>query len=162
MAELREDLAKQAAESKVVEQGVEARDLVLEKLMELVEVPVPESVVAEQVEAALQGCERQGEGEHDTEEHRAEVEANTERAFKNEIVLDAIAEKEEVGVSQSELIDYIVTTASQYGMDPNQFAQMLDRRGQVPMMVPKFAAARHWPRSWARPRSPTPRATRLT
>ena len=76
-----------------------------------------------------------GEGEHDTEEHRAEVKANTARAFQNEIILDAIAEKEEVNVSQNELIDYIVTTASQYGMDPNQFAQIIDQSGQVPMMV---------------------------
>ncbi|WP_458111139.1 trigger factor [Arthrobacter sp. R1-13] len=135
LAELREDLAKQAAESKVVEQGVEARDKVLDKLVELVEVPVPDSVVEEQLEAHFKAENSHGEGDHDTEEHRAEVKANTERAFQNEIILDAIADKEEVGVSQNELIDYIVTTASQYGMDPNQFAQIIDQSGQVPMMV---------------------------
>ncbi|MGO4193020.1 trigger factor [Arthrobacter sp. YAF17] len=135
LAELREDLAKQAAESKVVEQGVEARDKVLDKLVELVEVPVPESVVEEQLEQHFNAENAHGEGEHDTEEHRAEVKANTERAFQNEIILDAIAEKEEVNVSQNELIDYIVTTAGQYGMDPNQFAQIIDQSGQVPMMV---------------------------
>ena len=135
LAELREDLAKQAADSKVVSQGVEARDKVLDKLVELIEVPVPESVVNEQLEAHFNPENAHGEGEHDTEEHRAEVKANTERAFQNEIILDAIADKEEVGVSQNELIDYIVTTASQYGMDPNQFAQIIDQSGQVPMMV---------------------------
>ncbi|UXM90073.1 trigger factor [Paenarthrobacter sp. JL.01a] len=135
LAELREDLAKQAADSKVVEQGVEARDKVLDKLVELVEVPVPESVVEEQLEAHFNPENAHGEGDHDTEEHRAEVKANTERAFQNEIILDAIADKEEVEVSQNELIDYIVTTASQYGMDPNQFAQIIDQSGQVPMMV---------------------------
>ncbi|MCY1674532.1 trigger factor [Pseudarthrobacter sp. SL88] len=135
LAELREDLAKQAAESKVVEQGVEARDKVLDKLVELVEVPVPDSVVEEQLEAHFKEGNGHGEGEHDTEEHREEVRANTARAFQNEIILDAIAEKEEVDVSQNELIDYIVTTASQYGMDPNQFAQIIDQSGQVPMMV---------------------------
>jgi trigger factor len=135
LADLREDLAKQAADSKVVEQGVEARDKVLDKLVELVEVPVPESVVEEQLEAHFKAENAHGEGDHDTEEHRAEVKANTERAFQNEVILDAIADKEEVGVSQSELIDYIVTTASQYGMDPNQFAQIIDQSGQVPMMV---------------------------
>lgn len=135
LAELREDLAKQAAESKVVGQGVEARDKVLDKLVELVEVPVPDSVVAEQIEAHFSPENAHGEGDHDTEEHRAEVKANTERAFQNEVILDAIADKEEVGVSQNELIDYIVTTASQYGMDPNQFAQIIDQSGQVPMMV---------------------------
>ncbi|MCU1435597.1 MAG: trigger factor [Pseudarthrobacter sp.] len=135
LAELREDLAKQAADSKVVEQGVEARDKVLDKLVELVEVPVPDSVVEEQLEAHFKEGSGHGEGEHDTEEHREEVKANTARAFQNEIILDAIAEKEEVNVSQNELIDYIVSTASQYGMDPNQFAQIIDQSGQVPMMV---------------------------
>jgi trigger factor len=135
LAELREDLAKQAADSKVVEQGVEARDKVLDKLVELVEVPVPDSVVEEQLEAHFKEGNGHGEGEHDTDEHREEVRANTARAFQNEIILDAIAEKEEVNVSQNELIDYIVTTASQYGMDPNQFAQIIDQSGQVPMMV---------------------------
>lgn len=135
LAELREDLAKQAADSKVVGQGVEARDKVLDKLVELVEVPVPASVVDEQVEAHFNPENSHGEGDHNTEEHRAEVKANTERAFQNEVILDAIADKEEVEVSQNELIDYIVTTASQYGMDPNQFAQIIDQSGQVPMMV---------------------------
>ena len=135
LAELREDLAKQAAESKVVGQGVEARDKVLDKLVELIEVPVPDSVIEEQLEQHFSPENSHGEGEHDTEEHREEVKANTARAFQNEIILDAIADKEEVGVSQNELIDYIVTTASQYGMDPNQFAQIIDQSGQVPMMV---------------------------
>ncbi len=135
LAELREDLAKQAAESKVVGQGVEARDKVLDKLVELIEVPVPDSVIEEQLEQHFNPENSHGEGEHDTEEHREEVKANTARAFQNEIILDAIADKEEVGVSQNELIDYIVSTAGQYGMDPNQFAQIIDQSGQVPMMV---------------------------
>ncbi len=134
IAELQEDLAKQAAESKTVEQGVEARDKVLEKLVELVEVPVPDSVIEEQLEQHFRPENSHGE-DHDTEEHRAEVKENTEKAFRNEIILDAIAEKEEVSVSQAELIDYIVSSASQYGMDPNQFAQMLDSSGQVNMIV---------------------------
>nr|WP_231709315.1 trigger factor [Arthrobacter sp. zg-Y895] len=136
IAELREDLTKRAAESKLMEQGVEARDKVLEKLLELVEVPVPESVIEEQIEQHFNSESAQTSGpDHDTEEHRAEVRSNTEQAFKNEIILDAVAEKEEVGVNQNELIDYIVSSASQYGMDPNQFAQLIDQSGQVPMMV---------------------------
>ncbi|UPO78549.1 trigger factor [Arthrobacter sp. Helios] len=136
IAELREDLAKRAAESKVMEQGVEARDKVLEKLLEMVEVPVPESVIEEQLEQHFNSDTEHAAGEdHDTEEHRAEIRTNTEQAFKNEIILDAVADKEEVGVNQNELIDYIVSMASQYGMDPNQFAQLIDQGGQVPMMV---------------------------
>jgi trigger factor len=109
---------------------------VLDKLVELVAVPVPASVIEEQLEQHFNGENAHSAGEdHDNEVHRAEVRTNTERAFQNEVILDAVAEKEEVGVSQSELIDYIVSTAGQYNMEPNQFAQMLDSSGQVPMIV---------------------------
>lgn len=131
--ELKADLAKQAAESKVAEQGSEARDKVLEALVELVEIPVPEKVIDEQVEQHFSAPG--SEDDHDSEEHRAEVRENTITAFKNEIILDAIAEKEDVSVEQSELIDYIITMSQQYGMDPNQFAQMLDGSGQSGMIV---------------------------
>lgn len=131
--ELKEDLAKQAADAKVAEQGAEARDKVLDALVEMVEIPVPEKVIEEQI--AQHFDNPQADADHDTEEHRAEVRENTERAFKNEMILDAIAEKEEIGVEQAELIDYIITMSSQYGMDPNQFAQMLDGSGQAGMLV---------------------------
>lgn len=133
ISELKEDLKKQAADSKVAEQGAEARDKVLDALVELVEIPVHEKVIEDQL---AQHFNTPGQDDdHDTEEHRAEVRENTERAFKNEIILDAIAEKEEVSVEQAELIDYIITMSQQYGMDPNQFAQMLDGSGQSGMIV---------------------------
>ena len=135
--ELKEDLKKQAGESAVVEQGIEARDKVLDKLVELIDVPVPEKVIEDQLSQHFDSEQAQASAEpdHDTEEHRAEVRANAETAFRNEIILDAVAEAEEVGVEQSELIDYIVNMSQQYGMDPNQFAQMLDGSGQAGMMV---------------------------
>ena len=112
--ELKADMKNQVAEAKVSEQGAQARDKVLAKLIEMIEVPVPEKVI---------------------EEHRQEVRENTETAFKNEMVLDAIADAEEVEVNQNEMINYIITMSSQYGMDPNQFAQMLDGSGQAGMLV---------------------------
>lgn len=133
IAELKEDLKKQAADAKVAEQGAEARDKVLEKLVEMVEVEVPEKVIEDQINQHFDAPNAE-EG-HDTDEHRAEVRTNAETAFKNEMILDAIAEKEEIGVEQAELIDYIITMSSQYGMDPNQFAQMLDGSGQAGLMV---------------------------
>ncbi|WP_309125510.1 trigger factor [Kocuria sp.] len=131
--ELKEDLKKQASESTVVEQGIEARDKVLEKLLELVEVPVPQAVIDEQI--AQHFDNPQAEADHDTAEHRDEVRKNAESAFRNEMVLDAVADAEEIGVEQSELIDYIINMSQQYGMDPNQFAQLLDSSGQAGLMV---------------------------
>lgn len=131
--ELKEDIKKQVAEAKVAEQGTQARDKVLAKLVELVEIPVPEKVIEDQLEQHFNNPS--AEAGHDTEEHRAEVRANTETAFKNEMVLDAVADKEEVTVDQAEMINYIITMSSQYGMDPNQFAQMLDGSGQAGALV---------------------------
>ena len=131
--ELKEDIKKQVAEAKVAEQGTQARDKVLAKLVELVEIPVPEKVIEDQLEQHFNNPN--AEADHDTEEHRAEVRENTETAFKNEMVLDAVADKEEVTVDQAEVINYIITMSSQYGMDPNQFAQMLDGSGQAGALV---------------------------
>lgn len=131
--ELKEDLKKQAADSKLAEQGAEARDKVLDALVEMVEVEVPEAVIEEQLNQHFNA--ETADENHDTEEHRAEVRENATRAFQNEMILDAIAEKEEIGVEQAELIEYIITMSSQYGMDPNQFAQMLDSSGQAGLMV---------------------------
>ncbi|NHU84228.1 trigger factor [Kocuria sp. JC486] len=131
--ELRADLKKQAADSVVVEQGIEARDKVLDQLVGLVDVEVPDVVLQEQIDQHFNNPN--ADADHDTPEHRAEVEENAKNAFRNEIVLDAVADKEELGVEQSELIDYIISTSQQYGMDPNQFAQMLDGSGQAGMMV---------------------------
>lgn len=131
--ELKEDLKQQAAEGAVVEQGIEARDKVLEKLLSLVEIPVPRAVIDEQLTQHFDNP--QAEADHDTTEHRDEVRKNAEDAFRNEIVLDAVAEAEKIGVEQSELIDYVVTMSQQYGMEPNQFAQLLDSSGQAGLMV---------------------------
>lgn len=133
--ELKADLKNQAAEEAKTEQGVEAREKALEELLKLVEVPVPDSMLEEQVEQHFTSQGHAEGDEHDTPEHRDEVAGNFREAFVNEVILDAIAEEEEVQVEQNELIEYILSSASQYGMDPNQFAQMLDQAGQVPMIM---------------------------
>lgn len=133
--ELKEDLKSQAAEEAKTNQGVEAREKALEELLKLVDVPVPESMLEEQVEQHFTSQGHTEGDDHDTDEHREEVKNNFSEAFVNEVVLDSIADEEEISVEQSELIEYILSSASQYGMDPNQFAQMLDQAGQVPMIM---------------------------
>ena len=56
-----------------------------------------------------------------------------------QIVLDKIAEAEKVQVSQEELTQYLVQGAAQYGMDPNEFVQVLSQNGQIPAMVGEVA-----------------------
>ncbi len=132
--ELRADVVSQAEQAKKYEQGVQARDKVLEHLLETIEVPVPDGIVEAEVTSHLEG-----ENRLEDDEHRAEVDESTRKALKAQFLLDAIAEKLEVTVEQPELIEYLVMSAQQYGMDPNQFAQALDQQGQVPAMVQEVA-----------------------
>jgi trigger factor len=140
LAELREDATTQVLQRKRFEQGVQARDKVLEHLLSTVEVPVPEGVVAAEVERHFEeqhGGDPNAHGPED--EHRAEVESNTRESLKTQFLLDALAEKLDVNVEQPELVEYIVMSAQQYGMDPNTFAQAIDQQGQVPAMVQEVA-----------------------
>ena len=132
--ELKADVTKQAERAKKMEQGVQARDKVLEQLLETIEIAVPDSIVEAEVHAHLEGEDRL-----EDDEHRAEVEENTRKALRAQFLLDAIAEQEEIRVEQPELIEYLVMSAQQYGMDPNQFAQAIDQQGQVPAMVAEVA-----------------------
>jgi trigger factor len=130
LEELNADLLSQVEQAKKFEQGLQARDKVLEKLLETVEVPVPESLVEAEIHAHLER-----ESRLEDAEHRAEIEDSTRQAIRSQLLLDALADAEEIGVDQGELIEYLVGQAQQYGMEPQQFVQMVDGAGQVPAMV---------------------------
>ena len=132
--ELRGNLHEQAGLMKKYEQGIQAREKLLEHLTAAVEVPVPEGLIAEEVHRHLEN-----ESRLEDDEHRAEVETEARKAFGTQLLLDSIAEKEEVSVNQQELIEYLVATSRQYGMDPNEFARSVDEAGQVPAMVQEVA-----------------------
>ena len=132
--ELKADLTTKAEVDAKFAQGVAARDQLLEAILEQVEVPIPEGIVEAEVHSHLEGEDRL-----EDDEHRAEVGESTRKGLKTQLVLDAIAEKEEVKVEQQELIEFLVMSSQQYGMDPNAFAQSLDQEGQIPAMVAEVA-----------------------
>ncbi|MCC2319369.1 trigger factor [Cellulomonas chengniuliangii] len=135
--ELKADLREQAARIKASNQAVQARDLLLEQLLAAVEVPVPAGVVEAEVTRHLEG-----ENRLEDDEHRAEVAEQAATALRNQILLDTLAEKLEIKVSQSELLDYLVSASRQYGMDPNTFIQTIDQQGQIPAMVGEVARSK--------------------
>ncbi|WP_010148880.1 trigger factor [Serinicoccus profundi] len=130
MDELRADLAQQAEQGARFEQGVAARDKVLEAMLAMVEIPVPDSLVEAEVHRHLEG-----ENRLEDDEHRAEVTESTTKAMQTQFLLDALVKRDEVEVDQGELIEYIMMTAQQYGMNAQQFAQQIDQQNQVPAMV---------------------------
>ena len=128
--ELRADLATQAEQAAKYRQGIEARDKLVEHLLEVIDVPVPEGIIEAEVHSHLEG-----EGRLEDDEHRAEVQESSRRSLKLQFILDALAEKHEIQAGQEDLIEYLIMQAQQYGMDPNQFAQAVDQQGQIPAIV---------------------------
>lgn len=132
--ELRESLKGQVERQKAFGQGAEARTKLVEQLVESVEIPVPEQLVEDEVHRHLEG-----EGRLEDDAHREEVRVSSTETFRQQMLFDAIAEAEKVQVSQEELTQYLIQGASQYGMEPGEFIQVLDQNGQIPAMVGEVA-----------------------
>ncbi|MGN6425260.1 MAG: trigger factor [Leifsonia sp.] len=134
IGELRQSLRTQVERAKAFGQGTAARDQLVDKLLELVEIPVPEQLVEDEVHRHL---EQENRLEDDV--HRAEVKESSEKTFRTQILLDEVAQGEDIKVSQDELTQYLVQGAAQYGMDPNEFVKILSENGQIPSMVGEVA-----------------------
>nr|MBA2695805.1 trigger factor [Actinomycetota bacterium] len=128
--ELQADLQAKAEQGVRFEQGVQARDRVLDAMLEMTDIPLPDNLVEAEVTSHLEKEERL-----EDDEHRTEVTESTRRAMKTQFLLDALVIRDEVNVDQGELIEYIMMTAQQYNMNPNEFAQRIDQDGQIPAMV---------------------------
>jgi trigger factor len=145
--ELKDDTRTRVTRIKKLEQGIQARDRVLDKLVDSVEVPIPESVLEQEVSARQHNLDHQleqiGMSRQDylktedktVEDFDSEVIESATRAVKAQFVLDAVAQKEEIQVEQQELMDQIFRRAQQSGMPPEQFIQQIAQAGQLPYVA---------------------------
>jgi len=132
--ELKADLRRQAEQVARYQQGLQAREKLVDVLLEKVEIPVPESLIEDEVKRHLES-----EGKDLDDPHREEVEVEARKAFQAQLLLDAVVEAKQVSVGQQELVEYLVATAQQYRMDPNEFAQAVEGANQIPAMVAEVA-----------------------
>ena len=147
VAELTADVRERLGRGKRLEQAAAARDAVLEALLERVEVPLPEAMVAEELTARRQNIEQQLmyagitmdkylEDEGQTiEEFEADQERRVRDAMAAQFVLDEIAKAEEVGVEQAELSEHLVRRAQQSGQDPQEFANHMFEHNHIPDLL---------------------------
>lgn len=135
--ELREDLKAQVERRGVFTQAQKARDLLVEKMLGEVEMPLPQNVVDAEVHRHLEQ-----ENRLEDYKHRAEVVESTNKSLRTQLLLDALVEKLEVQVSQDELTQYLMQSAAQYGMEPSEFIQSLDSNNQIPSMVGEVARSK--------------------
>lgn len=127
--ELKEDLKKAASQDAEGRQATAARDAFIAKLEEGLEIPVPKGVKAEMVEQQLKGVT--ADPANATKEQKAEAEETVEKELRDQMVLDVLAEKLDIKVSQADVFNFLASIAQQYGMDPNAFIQAIMRNGQL-------------------------------
>lgn len=141
--ELKADLRERLAKMKKVQQGVQARDKILDELLESVDVPLPEKVVEAEVE------NRKHDAIHDLdhseenlakvletqgktlEEFHAELQTEAEKAVRTQLLLDSVADAEEVQVGDAELTERIIYQAQRFGISPDEYVQRAQQSGQL-------------------------------
>ena len=143
LGELRADTRAQLERMKSVQQVVQARDRALDALLDKIDIPLPDSVVADEAkqnrESVLQQLERAGadldgylEMSNQThEQFEADIDQRARRSVKVSLILDQVARTEELGVDQAELSAYVTRQAEQMGVPPEQLARQLAESGQL-------------------------------
>ena len=139
--ELRDDMRKRLVQAKKLEQLYAARDKALEQLLDAAQVPAPEGVVRDEVEhrkqAMIDQLERIGTSleEYLSREGRTEEQLDGElteaasKAVRTQLLLDALADAEQVEVTDDEFGREIVHRAQHAGMHPQQYYDQLVRTG---------------------------------
>jgi trigger factor len=69
------------------------------------------------------------------EDFDAEIRRNAETAVKTQLVLDALAEREQLGVSETDLSQHVVRQAGRYGVSPQAYADRMAEAGNLPALV---------------------------
>jgi trigger factor len=148
LAELRDDVRTRLQRTKTIQQGAQARDKLVEHLLESVEVPMPENLVERESEWRNQAMEnelRQAGMDFDTylqitgsesrEAYDSEQKKQIEEAVKTQFILDAIADTREITVDNDDLSAQIVAQAQRNRMSPEQYAQQLQQGGNIAEFV---------------------------
>ncbi|MEV0909542.1 trigger factor [Streptomyces hokutonensis] len=152
LEELRADSRKRLENMKQYDQATQAQERVLDKLLELVEVPVPEKLLEDEINTRKHNLEHHQLGQmgldlekyleiqgKTAEEFDAETEEAAVKGIKTQFVLDELVNKEKLNVNQEELTEHLMRRAASSGMSPDQFAQAVVEGGQVPLLVGEVA-----------------------
>ncbi|MGX9888999.1 trigger factor [Streptomyces sp. NPDC002276] len=152
LEELRADSRKRLENMKQYDQATQAQERVLDKLLELVEVPVPEKLLEDEINTRKHNLEHHQLGQmgldlekyleiqgKTAEEFDAETKEAAVKGIKTQFVLDELVNKEKLNVNQEELTEHLMRRAASSGMSPDQFAQAVVEGNQVQLLVGEVA-----------------------
>lgn len=147
LVELREKLTAQLKDRKGLDQAVQARDQALTALLGAVEVPLPAKVVESEIDFRKHELshylERVGASmadylkaqEKDADGFEEQLRSDAEDAVRAQLVLDAVADAEELNVTSEELTNEVVRRARQAYVPPQQYADQLVQSGQIQLVA---------------------------
>jgi trigger factor len=147
LEEFRANVRETLEKAEKFEQAAQARDKVLELLLEKVDIPLPKSVVEAELawrnealdrQIAMGGMTREGFfklQDKSEEDYTAELDEEVRDGVKAQFILDKLANANEISVNEAELTNHLIQRAGQAGMRPDQFAQQISEAGQVPALV---------------------------
>ena len=143
LGELRAGARSQLQVMRQAAQAEQARERALEAALSRIDIPLPDSLVEQEIELRRQsladrldraGADRESylEAAGLTEEElEAEFDKDARQSVKAGFLLDKLAAAEELGVDQAELTGYVAERAYRLGVPPDQLARQLADRGQV-------------------------------
>lgn len=148
LEELRADVRTRLSRVKVLQQGSQARDKLVEHLLEAVEVPVPEKLVERELEWRTRAMESElqqagmdwdayfsAAGIDGREAYDADMKENVENAVRTQFVLDAVADAREVTVDNDDLSAQIMAQAQRNRVSPEAYAQQLQQGNNIAEFV---------------------------
>jgi trigger factor len=141
--ELKGEIRARIEEYKGVQADRELRNRVLDELLDLTDIPVPESLIQSENEARMSSLLREVQ-EHGmtledylgvvnlTNEELEEAQRKAaERSIGADFLLDAIAHAEGLNVNRAELDEEIATLAKSIGRTPEELRREITERGRV-------------------------------
>ena len=143
IGELRADTRQRLEGMRRQQQAIQARDRALDALLDQVEVPLPDSIVAEEAHrlehsmrdqiqraGADWGSYLQMVGKTE-DEFNTDLQEQSRRSVKVGLVLDQVARQEDLGVDDAEFSWFVTQQAQQMGVEPEVLARQIAEGGQI-------------------------------
>ena len=143
VGELRASTRKQLEVMRKSGQAGQARERLMDVLLDQLDLPLPERVVAYEVDQRWQSLQAQldragltleaylDEAETSREKIAEEFEADARRSVKAGFILDKLAAQEDLKVTGEQLSAFVTEQAYRMGVQPDRLAQQLSDNGQL-------------------------------
>ncbi|KFF30859.1 trigger factor [Bifidobacterium bombi] len=131
--DLKADIRKQSERDSEGRQANNARDAFIARLEDGLDIPLPKGIKEQMVSDQLKQVT--ADPDKATAEQKKQAVESVEKELRDQIVLDTLSEQMDVQVSQMDVMNFLMSIAQQYGMDPNAFISAIVNNGQFDSAV---------------------------